>query len=846
MPPEQPGGTSPSAGDPARPGPRPAPTAPSAGPTGRRLVGERLGPYAITGTLGEGGMGVVFAAHHVELDRPAALKILRIGGGPRAQARLRREAQTIARLEHPGIVRVYDVGETPDGLPFIAMELVAGTDLGTLIDRGAVSLDERLRVIADAARALQFAHEHRVIHRDVKPQNILVTGDGQVKVLDFGIGKNLDGETVTRLTATGVLIGTLAYMAPEQVRDDATVDVRTDVYALGATLYEAVSRQPPVADDNPARAVFSILSRVPPPPSSIAPRGTFDAPGAPAPAAIDAVCARALAKDPVDRYASAEQLADEIDRMRAGQAPTTSPPRSRARRRLPPAAGVLLLVAGAFAGGIVVGRRTAPEPTPTPTPTPKADPPASEGPGEIDRPAGATAEEVAGSDPGPDATPPATGDADALAAVLPALDAAGSTNDFAALLAAYRSLDLAGDLDRLARAVEALPPDRRVVPLAPAILHEAGRANPDGMRRARAMLDAVVVELSHDDPAAATKIAMASALCGSGGRLVLDLIDESLEGNPILAREWRLNPARHPVIGNIPPRDVPKVRDLVAAALGDEGLRALQSVTESRQFAAAIIRGQKEPDPSLPIVIPDQILQTPRMVPAMLERTAGVIERSKLREPLRTRVARALARLAEFGRSIVTGPIQLDPADGVTPVALRAEPPEAWSVTDGGHLMIEPRPESERPWHAAEVHLTLGDFLTRFDSLELEVIGPHAPPMLGVELLIDGERASGVLLIDQRVQVVGTSVPELFFQSGWTLARAFREQPLDAPQTDITRTFAIEVQEDGRSVRFLIDGNEVTTTEASRARTDEERWDLRLYVPPITEVSGVRLRRRGG
>src|SRR4051812_28042318 len=207
--------------------------------------GSRLsGRYLIVGTLGEGGMGVVLRARDERLGRMVAVKVLAASMMDDASARERLvlEARAAAALEHPGIVNVYDVGETDDGTTYLVMELVRGRSMRSLLDSGAMSVTECLAALADVARALGFAHRAEVLHRDVKPDNIMIREDGRTVLMDFGIAKTLaatvDGETARNLTARGAFVGTIAYLAPETARG-LDVDGRADQFALGVTAYEA-------------------------------------------------------------------------------------------------------------------------------------------------------------------------------------------------------------------------------------------------------------------------------------------------------------------------------------------------------------------------------------------------------------------------------------------------------------------------------------------------------------------------------------------------------------------------------------------------------------------------------
>jgi serine/threonine protein kinase len=215
--------------------------------------GTRIGPYQVTALIGEGGMGQVWRAHHTALNRDEALKVLpeAFATDPERLARFRREAQVLASLNHPNIAHVYGL-ERSDGLQSIVMELVEGATLADRIARGPIPADEALPIARQIAEALEAAHEQGIIHRDLKPANIKVRPDGTVKVLDFGLAKALVGDAATLpatltnsptltspvgVTGVGVLLGTAAYMSPEQAKGQ-TVDKRADIWAFGCVLFE--------------------------------------------------------------------------------------------------------------------------------------------------------------------------------------------------------------------------------------------------------------------------------------------------------------------------------------------------------------------------------------------------------------------------------------------------------------------------------------------------------------------------------------------------------------------------------------------------------------------------------
>jgi predicted Ser/Thr protein kinase len=279
-----------------------------AGPAadGTLAEGQHIGRYRILRTLGRGGMGVVYLAEQASPRRLVALKLLAGAVGEAALARFRREAELLARLSHPGIARIVEVDVDAGGRPFLVMEYVDGRDLAAHC--AALGRDERLALLARIADAVEHAHARGVVHRDLKPSNILVDADGQPRVLDFGIGQVVgEGET---LTATGTLLGTPAYMSPEQAAGTGKVDARSDVYALGVIAYELIAdRLPlPVAGLTPLEALRVVGESTPPPLSRIDRTLRGD---------LEVIVETALAKSPTLRYPTAGAFADDLRRYLA-------------------------------------------------------------------------------------------------------------------------------------------------------------------------------------------------------------------------------------------------------------------------------------------------------------------------------------------------------------------------------------------------------------------------------------------------------------------------------------------------------------------------------------------------
>lgn len=265
---------------------------------------KRLGKYDIVQVLGEGAMGVVYKGHDPGIDRPVAIKtirkaLLQAEGGIDLAARFRNEAKAVGRLSHPGIVAIYEYGED-ETTAFIAMEYVQGRDLAQVL--GATPrLPEGtvIRFMQQLLDALTCAHRAGVWHRDIKPANLVVTTDGLLKVTDFGIAR-IESAALTQMAAT---IGTPGYMAPEQYLGEA-IDHRIDLFAAGVLLYRMLTGRSPFAAESAEAVMYRVLNRDPEPPSQI--------PGLSVPASFDPIVARALAKAPQSRFASAQEFRDAL------------------------------------------------------------------------------------------------------------------------------------------------------------------------------------------------------------------------------------------------------------------------------------------------------------------------------------------------------------------------------------------------------------------------------------------------------------------------------------------------------------------------------------------------------
>ena len=271
-----------------------------------RLHPETIGKYRIVEPIGRGGMGMIFKAHDPILDRLVALKVIspEIEVTDDLRARFFREAKACAKLNHPNIVTVHDMGEDAGRL-FIVMEFLQGEELRQIIKANTpLTLEDKLSLIRQVCRGLHYAHQQGVVHRDMKPANIFVLRSGGVKVLDFGIAQL--ATTDPGLTRTGLIMGTLRYISPEQVR--GRVDRRSDMFSLGSVLYELLTSRPPFVGDDPMQLLEQLRSDDPPPPTQIDPT---------IPAELEAVVQRAMRKNPDERYRDLDEMGAALDAVHA-------------------------------------------------------------------------------------------------------------------------------------------------------------------------------------------------------------------------------------------------------------------------------------------------------------------------------------------------------------------------------------------------------------------------------------------------------------------------------------------------------------------------------------------------
>ncbi len=379
------------------------------------------GRYRVTRCLGAGGMGSVYEAEHLEMERKVALKILhaQLAKDPGVVRRFRNEARASATLGHPGIAQAFDFGRTDDGAPFIAMELLRGPDLGEVIeDEGPMPFERAVAITDQIADALGAAHDAGIVHRDVKPENVLLLAGDVVKVLDFGISKLTDGQSSVA-TRTGTFLGSPSYMSPEQVKDASRADARTDIYALGAVLYAMLSGRPMFSHSSLPMLIVAITNDPPPPLESLR---------ADTPASLVALIERMTDKDAAARPQTMAAVREELAALGPldGSAPTRPPPRPEPVTDAAPVdelpvsrppivaiaavAGAIVLAVGAYAWR--PWEASDPDPAPAVTPPAIAQPTIAQPPGEDEPapepPSGTAADEGTVAGPGASTAPAST------------------------------------------------------------------------------------------------------------------------------------------------------------------------------------------------------------------------------------------------------------------------------------------------------------------------------------------------------------------------------------------------------------------------------------------------------
>lgn len=279
---------------------------------------QSFGKFEIVEELGRGGMGVVFKARQTDLKRDVAVKVIRTHqlANEEELRRFQIEAQAAARLQHPNIVAVHECGEI-DGLQYFAMDFIVGDTLSDRLKQGPMDCEEAANLLVPIAEAVGYLHEHGVIHRDLKPSNILIDDDGQPHVTDFGLARLAEDDASVQ-TRTGLILGTPSYMSPEQAAGrHRLIDRRTDIYSLGAILYEMLTGQPPFKDENPLDTIVQVIEQEPQLPRRLRPEVPRD---------LELICLKCLEKEPERRYASAREMADDLKRFLKDEQITASAP----------------------------------------------------------------------------------------------------------------------------------------------------------------------------------------------------------------------------------------------------------------------------------------------------------------------------------------------------------------------------------------------------------------------------------------------------------------------------------------------------------------------------------------
>lgn len=309
---------------------------------------SRIGRYTVKGKLGQGGMGVVYEVQDPDMPRSLALKlIIDQSASETAVERFWREAEALGRIRHRSVVRVHQIGQVPEGT-FLAMEKVEGTPLDEVCSQGPLEPSQAAHIARELADAIEAVHAAEVLHRDIKPANVILQPDGIPVLLDFGLVRDQSAE---KLTKTGTSLGTLLYMSPEQIGGFSTslLGPQTDVYSLGVVLFEMLTRSRPF-EGAATELIGQVLHVAPPRPSSRVPH---------VPRELDAICLKCLAKDAQDRYATAAELREDLDRFLSGRAPLALQAGSRRTKRMMVGASALLLLLAAGLGAVLVAKRRA-------------------------------------------------------------------------------------------------------------------------------------------------------------------------------------------------------------------------------------------------------------------------------------------------------------------------------------------------------------------------------------------------------------------------------------------------------------------------------------------------------
>src|SRR5512139_1357426 len=317
--------------------------------------GNRLGPYEIVSQLGQGGMGIVFRARDTRLDRDVAVKVLprNLAEDPEALSRFEREAKAVAALSHPNILAIHDFGHGEEGTVYAAMELLEGETLRQRLQEGALPPRKAVEIALEVASGLAAAHDKGIVHRDLKPENVFLLGSGQVKVLDFGLARVAPGAaevsgdvpTLSLSTEPGRVMGTVGYMAPEQVRGKV-VDARADIFSFGAVLYEMLAGKRAFRGESPVETLNAILKEDPP--------SLFESTQNVSPA-LERIVRRCLEKRPEERFRTAHDLGIALDAISTSSTRSQTTEAMAAAEERPAGRGHLLERLGLLMAGAALG-----------------------------------------------------------------------------------------------------------------------------------------------------------------------------------------------------------------------------------------------------------------------------------------------------------------------------------------------------------------------------------------------------------------------------------------------------------------------------------------------------------
>ncbi len=794
------------------------------GPPAASPPRRRLGPYLLERPLGQGAQGVVWFARHEGLGRPAAVKILTSENAADADfaRRFHQEARLAARLDHRHAVRVYDSG-TDRGIYWLAMELIDGPSVGEVVRRdGPMVIADALEITRGIASALVAASEAGILHRDVKPQNILLERDGVAKLADLGLARE-DGHKAPHLTASGIVVGTPFYMAPEQAMGRRDLDVRVDIYALGISLFEMLTGTIPLTGESTVATVLRHNEEDVPPPSSVR---------ADIPPSVDALVCRMAARDRERRFRDARALEAEIGALLAG--PTLAPPTRTTERRESPArdaesdvgwgaerapapaprsrapmvAAVAIAFVVATAAGILIGNLgdgvsdaapIAARPLPAATSAAerlraredlerRSSPPAE---GDPERPAATIPSPVI---PAEDRRDPFERSA---LAVIDAYETGGAV----AALARYRELEIGADLDRLARSSEGLRVGALLTLWAWCRIDRALAGDLDNANAAVSVL----VQYRRDAPPEL------GVMMAATDAIAFDAVDAT---RVIMG-------ARDPRFSlHYPPLQPAKI-ERAAPLLGPAASDALVALGRARLFLPGLVAIEAEPSP---LFDPDELAERFDDVVAPVRAGLPALERE-----LRASVAAVLARVEREVNDVrVSRVVRMRLTDAANELGLHTEPTDYYFP---GHVrgLVYIGPEEALRSIGDEIRLELRG-LARYRRIEIDLYGLRPP--LGFSFR-RAHRPVAAALVDPTGGGVVTLDPES------SVTHRLLERIAAGGIDEGTTRVSIELRADGARPVVTVNGAS-STLELGAATADAGR-SLRLHLAPGAVIEEVRL-----